>query len=70
MIIRSYKAVPKINYNNIKLAELINNAKPLIVWGQGVIWVMLRKIIKFVEKSGIPAAWTILGASAIPTSHP
>ena len=22
------------------------------------------------EKSGIPAAWTILGASAIPTSHP
>ena len=37
--IRSYKAVPKINHNNIKLAaELINNAKkPLIVWGQGVI---------------------------------
>jgi acetolactate synthase-1/2/3 large subunit len=24
----------------------------------------------FVEKSGIPAAWTILGASAIPTDHP
>ena len=23
-----------------------------------------------VEKAGIPAAWTILGASAIPTSHP
>jgi acetolactate synthase-1/2/3 large subunit len=23
-----------------------------------------------VEKSGIPAAWTILGASALPTSHP
>src|SRR6056297_3670073 len=22
------------------------------------------------EKAGIPAAWTILGASAIPTSHP
>ena len=73
MGIRSYKAVPKINHNNIKLAaELINNAKrPLIVWGQGVILGNAEKeLIKFVEKSGIPAAWTILGASAIPTSHP
>ena len=71
--IRSYKAVPKINLNSIKLAaELINNAKkPLIVWGQGVILGNAEKeLIKFVEKSGIPAAWTILGASAIPTSHP
>ena len=71
--IRSYKPVPKINHNNIKLAaELINNAKkPLIVWGQGVILGNAEKeLIKFVEKSGIPAAWTILGASAIPTSHP
>ena len=71
--IRSYNAVPKINHNNIKLAaELINNAKkPLIVWGQGVILGNAEKeLIKFVEKSGIPAAWTILGASAIPTSHP
>ena len=71
--IRSYKAVPKINHNNIKLAaKLINNAKkPLIVWGQGVILGNAEKeLIKFVEKSGIPAAWTILGASAIPTSHP
>ena len=25
---------------------------------------------KFVEKTGIPAAWTIMGVSAIPTSHP
>ena len=71
--IRSYKSVPKINHNDIKLAaELINNAKkPLIVWGQGVILGNAEKeLIKFVEKSGIPAAWTILGASAIPTSHP
>ena len=71
--IRSYKALPKINHYNIKLAaELINNAKkPLIVWGQGVILGNAEKeLIKFVEKSGIPAAWTILGASAIPTSHP
>src|SRR6186997_2913176 len=25
---------------------------------------------KFIEKAGIPAAWTILGMSAIPTNHP
>ena len=71
--IRSYKAVPKININDIKLAaDLINSAKkPLIVWGQGVILGNAEnELIKFVEKSGIPAAWTILGASAIPTNHP
>ena len=41
------------------------------MWGQGVILGNAEdELIKFVEKSGIPAAWTILGASAIPTSHP
>lgn len=71
--IRSYKAAPKININDIELAaDLINSAKkPLIVWGQGVILGNAEnELIKFVEKSGIPAAWTILGASAIPTNHP
>ena len=71
--IRSYTAVPKIDMNSIKLAaNLINNAKkPLIVWGQGIILGNAEEeLIEFVEKSGIPAAWTILGASAIPTAHP
>ncbi len=71
--IRSYNPVPKINLDEIKIAaNLINNAKkPLIVWGQGIILGNAEKeLIKFVEKSGIPAAWTILGASAIPTNHP
>ena len=32
---------------------------------------MLKKsLLKFIEKSGIPSAWTILGLSAIPTDHP
>ena len=55
-----------------KAADLINNAKkPLIVWGQGVILGSAEnEFIKLIEKTGIPAAWTILGASAIPTSHP
>ena len=71
--IRSYNPEPKISPDALKnAADLINNAKkPLIVWGQGVILGNAEnELIKFVEKSGIPAAWTILGASAIPTSHP
>ena len=52
-------------------ADLINMAKkPLIVWGQGVILANAEKeFTDLIEKSGIPAAWTILGASAIPTDH-
>ncbi len=70
--IRSYSPIPKIDKNKIlDAAKLINAAKkPLIVWGHGVIIANAEKEFKsFVEKSGIPAAWTILGASALPTSH-
>ena len=43
----------------------------MIVWGQGVILGKAEEELKAViEKTGIPAAWTILGASAIPTAHP
>ena len=71
--IRSYNPIPEIDKNKIKeAAKLINKAKkPLIVWGQGVILGNAEKeLIDLVEKTGIPAAWTILGASAIPTEHP
>ena len=70
--IRSYSPYPKVNDNSINEAvKLINNAKkPLIVWGQGIILGNAEEEFKnFVEKSGIPAAWTILGLSALPTSH-
>lgn len=71
--IRSYKPLPKIDDTKIKeAAGLINSAKkPLIVWGQGVILSEAENIFKeMVEKTTIPAAWTILGASALATSHP
>src|SRR5690606_31407766 len=71
--VRSYKPVPDTDLEAVaKAAELINNAKkPLIVWGQGVILGQAETELKAViEKAGIPAAWTILGASALPTSHP
>jgi len=43
----------------------------LVVWGQGVILGKAEDEFKaFLEKSGIPAAWTILGLSALPTAHP
>ncbi len=43
----------------------------MIVFGQGVILGEAEEELKdFIEKSGIPAAWTILGLSALPTAHP
>lgn len=71
--IRSYSPKPTLNKEKVKeAAELINNAKkPYIVFGQGIILGKAEAELKaFVEKSGIPAAWTILGLSAMPTDHP
>jgi acetolactate synthase-1/2/3 large subunit len=71
--IRSYKPKPTVRATYIKqAAELINQAKkPMILWGQGVILGNAEAEFKtFIEKSGIPSAWTILGSGAIPTDHP
>ena len=71
--VRSYVPVPKTDPSTIAdAATLINNAKkPLIIWGQGIILSKAEVELKaLVEKAGIPAAWTIMGASALPTSHP
>jgi len=71
--VRSYVPVPELKESTIvAAAEVINSAKkPMIVWGQGVILGKAEQELKvLIEKTGIPAAWTILGASAIPTSHP
>tara|TARA_S200000501_G_scaffold130910_1_gene123760 strand:+ start:5120 stop:6853 length:1734 start_codon:yes stop_codon:yes gene_type:complete len=71
--VRSYIPVPALDINSVtQAAKLINQAKkPFIVWGQGVILGEAEEEFKdFVDKSGIPAAWTILGLSALPTAHP
>ncbi len=71
--VRSYKPIPVVNPSEVDAAAaIISNAKkPLIVWGQGVILGKAEEEFKtFVESSNIPAAWTILGVSALPTSHP
>jgi len=71
--IRSYRPKPIVRSQYIQeAAALINEAKkPFILFGQGVILGSAEQEFKaFVEKSGIPAAWTVLGAGAIPTDHP
>ena len=71
--IRSYRPKPIVRKEYIEeAAKLINEAKkPFVIFGQGVILGRAEKEFKqFIEKSGIPAAWTILGLSALPTEHP
>ncbi|HON01653.1 MAG: Acetolactate synthase large subunit [Bacteroidetes bacterium ADurb.BinA395] len=68
--IRSYVPVPEVNFSQIeKAAELINAAeKPFAVVGHGVILGQAEKdLMEFLEKADIPAAWTLLGASAMPS---
>lgn len=71
--IRSYKPKPELDLNQVsKAAELINaSRKPMILFGQGVILGKAEEEFRlFIEKTGIPSAWTLLGLSALPTDHP
>ncbi|MFN5135901.1 MAG: biosynthetic-type acetolactate synthase large subunit [Chitinophagaceae bacterium] len=71
--IRSYRPKPIIRKQYIEeAAKLINEAeRPFVIFGQGVILGKAEKEFKaFIEKGGLPAAWTIMGMSAIPTDHP
>ena len=70
--IRSYKPVPHFDNDSIiEASKLINNSKkPFVVFGQGVILGNAEEEFKsFIEKAGLPSAWTILGLSALPTNH-
>ena len=72
-VIQSYVPRPKLQANQVQAAaDLINSAeRPFIVFGQGVILSEAEETFKtFVEKTGIPAAWTIMGLSAMDTDHP
>lgn len=71
--IRSYRPRPFVRKEYIEeAARLINSAeRPFVIFGQGVILGKAEKeFLRFLEKSGIPAAWTIMGMGAIPTDHP
>jgi len=78
----SYKRVEKLtgyqptvepNIKQIRLAvDLLNRAKrPYMLIGHGILIAKAEKELKkFVEKTGIPAASTLLGLSALPANHP
>ena len=71
--IRSYVAQPKLDMKAVKeAAELINNAKkPLALVGQGVeLGNAQQELLRFLEKADIPAGRTMLGLSALPSTHP
>ena len=71
--IRSYRPSPIVRKEYVEAAaKLVNEAeRPFVIFGQGVILGKAEKEFKaFIEKAGIPAAWTIMGMSAIPTEHP
>lgn len=55
-----------------KAADLINAAKkPYLIYGQGVLLSGAEKeLLSFIEKTGIPAASTLLGISALDSDHP
>jgi len=71
--VRSYVPRPPLRMEYVEqAAELINNAKkPMALVGQGVILSGAEKeLLQFLEKAQIPAAWTLLGNSAMPSDHP
>lgn len=71
--IRSYNPYPAIDHGQVaEAARLINLARrPLALIGQGVILGGAEKELKaFLNKTGIPAAATLLGLSALPSHDP
>nr|HPR60130.1 biosynthetic-type acetolactate synthase large subunit [Prolixibacteraceae bacterium] len=71
--VRSYVPYQAIDMAQVEAAaEAINKAqKPFLMFGQGIILSQAEEELKlFLEKTGIPAAWTILGNSALPSDHP
>jgi len=71
--IRSYLPEHPVDPFQVKVAaDIINEAKkPLLLFGHGVMIAHAEDELKeFIEKTGIPAAWTLLGLSALPSDHP
>jgi len=70
--IRSYLPEYPVDPFQVKTAaDIINGAKkPIVLFGHGVVLAHAEDELKeFIEKTGIPAAWTLLGLSALPSDH-
>ena len=71
--VRSYVPYPKLDEKAVReAADLINHAKkPLALVGQGVeLGNAQQELVRFLEKADIPAGRTMLGLSALPSTHP
>ncbi|MDR3129798.1 MAG: biosynthetic-type acetolactate synthase large subunit [Tannerellaceae bacterium] len=71
--IRSYQPAPPLDLTQVQVAaDLINAAvRPLVLVGQGIILSHAEAELQtFVEKAGLPVAFTVLGLSALPSNHP
>jgi len=71
--IRSYVPRPTLNHEHLaEAARLINaSRKPLALVGQGVLLSRTEaEVLTLLEKAEIPAAWTLLGKTALPPDHP
>ena len=71
--IRSYLPYLSANTDTIKAAaDLINSAKkPFAIIGQGVtLGKAEQEVLNFLSKANIPAGFTLLGESALPTDFP
>ncbi|MCH7399055.1 biosynthetic-type acetolactate synthase large subunit [Belliella sp. DSM 107340] len=71
--IRSYRPYFEVKKDEVqKAAELINAAKrPYVLYGQGVVIGKAESELKaFLDKTGIPAACTLLGSGALSEEHP
>ena len=70
--IRSYDPDPEIDYKEVAEAvALINSAKkPLALVGHGVeLCNAQQELLAFIEKADIPCGCTMLGLSALPSTH-
>jgi len=70
---RSYKTKIEINKSDVaEAAELIDSAeRPYVLFGQGVVLGKAEAEFKaFLDKTGIPAASTLLGSGALSQDHP
>ena len=70
--VKSYQAAAPINEDLVQEAANLINAskKPFVVFGQGVILGNAEEELKqFINKTGAPAASTIMGLSALETNH-
>lgn len=71
--LKSYvpETYPELRSVRSAIALIKEAKKPFLVFGQGVILSEAEDFLKqFLEKTGIPAASTLLGLSALPSDHP